>query len=222
MLISQSLIFFILVIKTFSQTQIYNYSNSVFDKEYLTGKWDFFGKDAINRANYAVIIGAFYPLYGVENDGSILDVGCGVGILSDFLQDKDRNRYTGIDISSVAIKIAKEKRKKMTFYNIKAEHFNKEKKILYDFIIFNESIYYMNHMAILRQYTEYLAPNGTIILSIWFNEKIAFGKKIFRDASNFLVKIDDVTVSGSSDNWKSKKGIGSRVGAFRPNNQKTS
>lgn len=54
----------------------------------------------------------YYPVWNVAADsvhGRVLDIGCGPGQFGELMRDRGITDYTGIDISSVAVKMAQAK-----------------------------------------------------------------------------------------------------------------
>ena len=102
--------------KALASHQFYNISVAQWNKEYSKGDWKYLDAVAIERAR-ASLIAVFYQTYSHNGGGGqILDVGCGEGVLSDYLTEQQKKDYTGVDISEVAINLAKEKRKIPTFF----------------------------------------------------------------------------------------------------------
>ena len=82
-------------------------SKNKWEKEFSSGKWDFLDIVPGEKARNAIIgmyCRHFYP------NGSILDVGCGLGTVVDFLSRAQKNKYLGIDISNKAIEKANYKK----------------------------------------------------------------------------------------------------------------
>src|SRR3972149_11693837 len=74
-------------------------SNQFWEKRYKDGAWDRLRKSE-ELARYSLIVG--YTHFFVKG-GSILDVGCGEGILYEKLGKGYYSRYFGMDVSTVAI-----------------------------------------------------------------------------------------------------------------------
>lgn len=134
------------------------------NREYRSGRWDLLENDSSEKARSAIIAmycSHFFP------SAKILDIGCGVGILSDFLNADQKQNYLGIDLSSIAANTARQKRN-LRVLTEKAEDFQATES--FDVIVFNEVLYYLDSDEILRRYTTYLRPNGIIVVSafrIW-------------------------------------------------------
>jgi SAM-dependent methyltransferase len=98
---------------------------------------------------------------------SLLDVGCGIGTLSDYLPALD---YTGIDVSQKALVIA-QNRHPGTFICSDAESFFADKK--FDVILFNETLYYLDDpLEQLARYREFLSDGGSMVVSIWLPDSM--------------------------------------------------
>jgi 2-polyprenyl-3-methyl-5-hydroxy-6-metoxy-1,4-benzoquinol methylase len=192
-------------------TQFYNISKESWNKEYNRGSWNYLETIPIERARNA-LIAIFCDSYA--KNGSILDVGSGEGVLSDFLNKQQKRKYVGIDISSSAIKIGIEKRPKLKFHVSTAEDFTTSTR--FGTIIFNEVLYYTDHNLILQKYLKFLNPDGLIIISVWFKEKGAGYPKnmvqtIFADAKKYFNQVDEMILHG----FKNKIAVSFQVGAFR-------
>jgi SAM-dependent methyltransferase len=106
--------------------------------------------------------------------GSILDLGCGSGNTANELQPDTFRKYTGVDISSIAID------KAITRTSVvspsRSLHFVQSDVLTYvpaerfDVILFRDSIYYVAANKIntlLLRYANYLGENGVFIVRIW-------------------------------------------------------
>ena len=60
-------------------------------------------KEIGELAHYSAIVGYCYYL---NKSGTILDIGCGEGILQERLRSLNYSRYVGVDISAKAIRRA--------------------------------------------------------------------------------------------------------------------
>lgn len=195
----------------------YNVSDTEWDHEFSKGKWEYLGKSTVERARNSVISGVF--ALGHAPSGRILDVGCGEGVLSDYLNVDQKKLYLGIDLSSAAITIAKKKRSTLNYMQADATAFPAPLGYTYDVIVFNEMLYYTDHSALLQKYSakEYLSKNGIIVISVWYTNKSDFLKvSIFNDAGKILESVDSIDISGGrTGTGKSKNAIFFHIEAFR-------
>ena len=199
-----------------AQSQHYNITEKSWDKQFSSGKWNYLGKVAVERARNSVISGVFALAYAPE--GSILDVGCGEGILGDYLNQKQKQLYLGIDISAEAIKISKSKRSTLNFLQVDAKKFVPLSGKSYDVIVFNEMIYYLDHKETLKKYSssQYLASGGIIVICVWHTEKLNFLKSsIFSDAREILTFVDMISISGMTGSREGKRPISFHVEAYK-------
>lgn len=140
-------------------------SKRIWDNQFAEGFWDRLA-DNDQEEHYSHII-HLYKKH--SNGGTILDVGCGAGLLYKYFEQlkgfNDEN-YLGIDISEVAIL---EARDKYPYGNFKLIDYQTERiNEKYDVVIFNETLYYFNHAGKTIQYCLHtnVADGGKIIISM--------------------------------------------------------
>lgn len=144
----------------------------------------------------------------------------GEGVLIDYLTPHLKKDYLGIDLSAVAVSSARSKRPHYQFINADADVF--APAIEFGTIVFNEMLYYMNHMQTLHRYARFLSRDGVIIISCWFNDKVdGIMKDIFADALAHFTLLDEIIINGhtKAKNLKNRKlPISFKIGVFRPMN----
>ena len=194
--------------------QHFNISEDEWNQQFSTGKWDYLGKVPVERARSAVIIGVFG-----HGKLKVLDVGCGEGLLTDFLFPDQQKGYLGIDISKAAISIAKNKRNRYSFKQTRAELFEPSNdQGPFDLIVFNEVLYYFDHIQLMKKYStsRLLAPDGVIIISVWYMSNMNHLKStIFSDARNLFDVIDAIDISGMSGAGRKKMEVSFHIEGFR-------
>jgi trans-aconitate methyltransferase len=134
--------------------------------EFARGRWNCPDRPATDFA---------YPC--VEKyacDGSILDLGCGAGRAANELDATAFQRYTGVDVSDVALESARTTaaaagRSAQVFFTQSdiASYVPAER---HDVILFMESLYYVPWAripALLDRYSNYLKPAGVFIVRMW-------------------------------------------------------
>ena len=137
-------------------------SAETWDREYRDGQWEYLRKmDSL--AGLVSILGYCQFL----NPASILDAGCGEGLLAEKLKILPYKSYLGMDVSREAIAIATNRladdRSRFTV----ADAWAFETCERFDVIVFNQSLYYLTDPAgILKKYRAMLNPGGRIIVSM--------------------------------------------------------
>jgi 2-polyprenyl-3-methyl-5-hydroxy-6-metoxy-1,4-benzoquinol methylase len=135
----------------------------VWESQYRSGFWDYLSnREEVSR--YSVIVGYiqyFKPAH------SILDIGCGAGILQERLGSCGYTRYVGLDLSEAAIEQAQRRvDAKTLFIHGDADAYMPLER--FDIIIFNESLHYFDHpLESFARYTPFLKENGLIITSLF-------------------------------------------------------
>jgi 2-polyprenyl-3-methyl-5-hydroxy-6-metoxy-1,4-benzoquinol methylase len=138
------------------------------EKQFEGQHWDYLN-DIKQLSRYSVICGYFEHFS--PKGGRVLDVGCGQGILYYKLKKINSFEYVGIDISETAIELAKSTSSgEAIFFCTDLTKFFTDLK--FDFIVFNESLYYLNNpLIILNKYSDNLNYRGKIIVSMWDNKE---------------------------------------------------
>jgi len=139
-------------------------------------KYDFEGKTWTEKEliQYIKKIGAQSRIkktvtYIAGEKNNVLDVGCGIGYFSRFLEGR-YNTYTGTDIIQENIDIAKKLFKKksveFTTENIFSEKNERIKKNYYDYVIALELIEHVeNPGTVIQKLKEFIKPKGHLIIS---------------------------------------------------------
>jgi 2-polyprenyl-3-methyl-5-hydroxy-6-metoxy-1,4-benzoquinol methylase len=130
------------------------------DREYARGVLDYYG-ELRELARYSVLTGYIRARGGRP---SILDVGCGVGLLRERLRDDEVGRFVGTDPSEVAIERAREAHPGDEFV---VTELPDPALGPFDVIVCNEMLYYAEDLdALLARLHELLAPGGWLLSSI--------------------------------------------------------
>ena len=161
----------------------------VWETEFASGKWKYMEKVS-ELGRYSLIIG--YLAY-FKPQGSILDVGCGEGILFERYRAYGYSKYLGIDISATAVaQLADRQDDKTQFVQADGEFFESSESV--DAIVFNESLYYFHDsIAALERYCRMLNPNGIVIVSTYTGSLRAIA--ILKQIKTKYPVLDEVTVS---------------------------
>ena len=165
-------------------------SKRTWEKEFSSGEWEGLDSAPSERARHA-IIGMFLNYFCP--DGKILDVGCGLGTTTDFLNPAQSSKYLGIDISETAVSEAV-RRKKMNFRSIDFLEFPVHEK--FNVIIFNEVLYYLDEEAAVKHSLNLLEEDGFIIVSLYRQKNMHYNdKSIWRICRKYFNPIDNVEIN---------------------------
>jgi len=137
-------------------------SQEAWDREYRSGAWDYLS-GIENVAGLASVMGYCQHLA----PRTILDAGCGEGLLAAKLRLLAYEHYLGLDISKEAIARAKQNLgDARTRFDVTDLH-SFESGRLFDAIIFNQSLYYLSDpQVVLKRYAAMLGQSGHFIISM--------------------------------------------------------
>jgi 2-polyprenyl-3-methyl-5-hydroxy-6-metoxy-1,4-benzoquinol methylase len=137
-------------------------SAQAWDREYKSGRWNYLGS-LDNLGGLASVLGYCQFL----EPASILDVGCGAGLLAKKLKVLPYKSYLGVDLSVEAIAQAGAVADARTAFAVgEAGDFHSDRR--FDVIIFSQILNYIEDPdAVLARYARYLTPNGRIIVSMY-------------------------------------------------------
>lgn len=166
-----------------------NITKNKWEKEFSSGRWNYLDSTPTERARSAVI-GMYCRHF--FSAGKILDVGCGLGTIVDFLNNSQKKKYLGLDISKEAIK--KAKKKKVQFLTADFTNFKSAAK--FDIIIFNEVLYYMNENDAFNKAGNILAKGGKIIVSLYKMKNKRYGQKIWKVSKQFFRSVEAIEIIG--------------------------
>lgn len=138
-------------------------SREAWDREYSTQAWQHLHSEE-ELPRYA-LLSALMRKH--QRPGSVLDIGCGEGILFEHLWPGSFTQYCGIDLSLEAISHAKSRNHaEATFQCADAEKFVPHANQSFNAIIFNEVLYYfVDPAATVARYQEYLQSDGIVLAS---------------------------------------------------------
>lgn len=136
------------------------------DKQYKKGRWESL-KSKIESKRYIQIID-YLKKYSPQKP-SILDIGCGDGVLNERMGDFEYSYFLGLDFSKVSIEKAIAKNNPNSEF-IVADIVNFKPSQNFDIVIFNEAFYYIHDSEkdnVLSKILDHLNKNGIIITSIY-------------------------------------------------------
>lgn len=136
------------------------------NRQYKQGRWQSLRseKEALRYQKIIEYINRFSP-----KNPSILDIGCGDGLLTERMNPEDYSYFLGLDFSKESIKIASEKNlPKAEFLAADAVKFQTKQD--FGVIVFNEAFYYIHETEkqnVLDRMLKSLTKDGIIITSIY-------------------------------------------------------
>jgi 2-polyprenyl-3-methyl-5-hydroxy-6-metoxy-1,4-benzoquinol methylase len=137
-------------------------SRELWEDQYKSGAWD----SLSNRdefAHYTVVAGFIQQ---ERRPVSLLDVGCGEGVILKYLDLDSITRFTGVDIAQAALDRLQPRRPEDRLICSGLEDFQPDDK--WDVILFNEVLYYTRHpVRELRKFENCLNPGGYFVVSMY-------------------------------------------------------
>jgi 2-polyprenyl-3-methyl-5-hydroxy-6-metoxy-1,4-benzoquinol methylase len=176
----------------YSKRKLFKYSQERLDYQFKNNKWDWLASlDELPR--YSILVG-WHEYH--NPGGSILDLGCGQGILLKKFPNHSFSKYTAIDFSLEAVKQINQDSKVEAFEADITKYVPTQK---YDSIIFNESLYYVkNPITHLKNYFNYLNDNGYIFLSIHLKKN---SDLVIEIKNNFQISNENIVENRWGEKW---------------------
>jgi 2-polyprenyl-3-methyl-5-hydroxy-6-metoxy-1,4-benzoquinol methylase len=139
-------------------------SPASWDTEYANGRWTYM-RQRTQLVRYSIIAGYCHSF---KPGASILDIGCGEGILKEHLSPHLYTHYLGMDLSEQAISRAKALFEDDNHEFLVANMEQYEPDRSFDVIVFNECLYYASDpVSLVKKYERYLNDSGIFIISMY-------------------------------------------------------
>lgn len=142
------------------------------DEEYRGGRWDFL-RDLPESGRYG-IIGMWLSL----NDalGSVLDIGCGEGLLYERLKPMGIRRYVGVDLAPAALEFADIDPAVASLRAGDMHTFTPEEGETFSAVVFNEVLHFARDpAAVVSRFVPFLDENGVMAISMYSPKRLESG-----------------------------------------------
>jgi SAM-dependent methyltransferase len=172
---------------------------AAWDAQWAGGRWDFLageGETARFRA-----VAELARRYGAG--GTVLDVGCGEGVLRELLAPGDR--YLGIDVSRAAIVRAAERSRSAPgadaeFLVADAERWAPAPGRRFGAVVLNECLYYFERpLAAAKRYLAAVEPDGAMVVSMFRGPR---ADAIARRLAAELPPAEELELTGRAGRWR--------------------
>jgi 2-polyprenyl-3-methyl-5-hydroxy-6-metoxy-1,4-benzoquinol methylase len=137
-------------------------SAQTWEAQYAAGRWDYLAQLS-ELARFSVLAGYICHL---KPGGTVLDTGCGQGVLLRRLPVSCYSRYVGIDLSDSAVSVAQEHgNERSTFLAADCDEYSPTEQ--FDVIVFNEVLCCLRHpLRTVERYARSLNPGGLMLVSL--------------------------------------------------------
>lgn len=139
-------------------------SKGIWEQQYSNGTWNYLFSEDEAGHYFSICSQIKKHMQGC----SILDIGCGNGVLYDYLHKNlaDSLLYSGIDISENAVEIAKSKFPSAKFNKVDYDYAAVTGR--FDVVVFNETLYYFIKpmKTLAKAFSENLKSSGVLVISM--------------------------------------------------------
>jgi predicted TPR repeat methyltransferase len=180
-------------------------SRSAWEKEYQDGQWQcLYGESEAPR--YALVASFIRRRQGPI---TLLDVGCGEGVILRHLDLGCVRRYVGLDLAQTALDGIQPQRSQDRYICSSLETYAPDEK--WDVILFGEVLYYTHDpVGQLRKFESSLNKDGFFVVSMHQKQKwYAYGnrcirrlKRCFRDHYTVLDNVELIRHGDESLTWQ--------------------
>jgi 2-polyprenyl-3-methyl-5-hydroxy-6-metoxy-1,4-benzoquinol methylase len=176
-------------------------TKDVLDAEYMAGRWDYL-RSLNELARFSVVVGYCHYL---KEAGSILEIGCGEGILQERLHRAKYSHYVGLDVSAEAIHRATHKQDEKNCF-VRADATTYEPDQRFDVIVFNECLeYFDDPLNLVRRYERFLEHGGIFLVSMFVGKDTVRTKRIWKMLETvYTPEIGTQVTNTSGHSWMIK------------------
>jgi 2-polyprenyl-3-methyl-5-hydroxy-6-metoxy-1,4-benzoquinol methylase len=137
-------------------------SAQTWETQYAAGRWDYLA-ELSELARFSILAGYICHL---KPGATVLDTGCGQGVLLRRLPPSCYSKYVGIDVSGSAISVAQAQgNERGTFLAADCEAYSPTER--FDVIVFNEVLCCLRDpLRTVERYARALNPGGLLLVSL--------------------------------------------------------
>lgn len=132
------------------------------DRQFGQGKW----QESEEMGQNVGIVARMVLEEAVERPIKVLDVGCGSGVLGQYIASMSNVTYVGTDLSESALSLARERVPAGHFHHADMET-GPALGETFDVIVFAEVLLYGDYVNVLKLHEKYLAPDGWYVVSLY-------------------------------------------------------
>ncbi len=146
---------------------------------------------------------------------SLLDIGCGEGVILKYLNLGLIGDYTGIDIAQTALDKINPRRSQDRYICSSLENYSPDTK--WDVVLFNEVLYYTSDpVAQLKKFERSLKKDGCFVISMYQKKNpLAYNNRCIRDIWRYM-KLAGYTIEDAVELAKIDGSAAWRVFVVRP------
>ena len=139
------------------------------ERSYRAKFWDFL-KSGNEIPRYSVIAGYLRSLCPT---GGVLDLGCGEGLLYDYLSRANIPGYVGVDWSAAALGCLAQRHRGIQLAQSDIQAYSPDPQVRFAAIVFNEVLYYLRQpVSVLQRYTRFMMQDAVIIISMYSHNRL--------------------------------------------------
>ncbi len=185
------------------------------ENQYESGEWDFLS-GSIEHVRYVVI--ADY-IQRHQRPLSLLDVGCGEGLILKYINLDYIEKYTGLDFVQSALDKIQPRRKQDRYICSSLEEYSVDDK--WDVILFNEVLYYTyDPVEQIKKFESALKEDGCFVISMHKkNRWRAYGDRCIRRLDKYF-KRAHYTMRDSVELTRISESVSWRIYVVEPPSEK--